>query len=55
MTLTEEETQIMEELTEAITKIAEKHEISYASLKLILHEIAENLNPYISIEELQQQ
>jgi hypothetical protein len=50
----EEYQKVKDEISEAITRIIEKCEhLSMADIKLILHEIAENLNPYIDVEEIE--
>jgi hypothetical protein len=50
----EEYQKVKDEITDAINKIMEKCEhLSMADIKLILHEIAENLNPYIDVEEIE--
>jgi hypothetical protein len=49
------EQQAEEELTEIVHQIAEKYQLSPASMKVILSNIAENINPYVDVEELKEQ
>jgi hypothetical protein len=50
----EEYEKIKDEISEAICKIMDKCEqLSMADIKKILYEIAENLNPYIDVEEIE--
>jgi len=46
------EQKAQEEISEFVMKIMEKYELSPASIKVILYDIADNINPYVSYEEL---
>ena len=49
------EEQAEEELSENVHKLMEKYKLNPASMKVILSNVAENINPYVSTEELKEQ
>jgi len=44
-----------DELSKYVHRLMEKHKLSPASMKVVLDNVAENINPYVSTEELKEQ